>query len=423
MIQQSDSMDQIIQKAPGLSRKTKGWLAVGGGLAIALAALAPSFQRWARAEQSVDLDRLQVATVVRGDLQRDVSTQGRIVAANHPRLYSPAQGIVSVTVKAGQAVKTGQVLAIVASPDLDAQLAQERARLQSLESELSRSGLSVRQQNQGDEQTLKLRRVRLEAARRDLERAEKLRADGLLNQVDYERNRDAVRVAEVELEQADKGGSLAREARLFEVADRRQQIARQRLVVAELERQVGELTVRAPFDGLVATIDVQDRDAVAQSAPLLTVVDLSTYEVEVQIPESYADEVGAGTPAVISLGGRNLAGELTSVSPEVRSSTVQGTVAFKGDTEGLRQSQRVSVRLLLEKRPNVVKVPRGPFMDSGGGRQIYVIEDGLATLREIRTGAQSVGEVEIVDGLREGEQVVLSDIQQFNGAKTVLVRR
>ena len=102
---------------------------------------------------------------------------------------------------------------------------------------------------------------------------------------------------------------------------------------------------------------------------------------------------------------------------------MQGTVAFKGDTEGLRQNQRVSVRLLLEKRPNVVKVPRGPFMDSGGGRQIYVIEDGLATLREIRTGAQSVAEVEVVDGLREGEQVVLSDIQQFNGAKTVLVRR
>jgi HlyD family secretion protein len=423
MIRETDSMDQIVVKSPGLSRRAKILLGTAVLAAATVAAVTPSLQRWARAEQSVDFERLRVATVSRGDLERDVAAQGRIVAANHPRMYSPAQGIVSLTVKPGEAVRDGQVLATIASPELDAELAQERSRLESMESELSRAELSARQQNQADEQTVKLRHVRLESAKRDLQRAEKLRSEGLLNEVEHERSRDAVRVAEVELEQADQGGNLAREARLFEVADRRQQIARQRLVVAELERRVTELTVRAPFDGLVATIDVQDRDAVAQNAPLLTVVDLSKYEVEVQIPESYADEVGAGTPALISSGGREIPGELTAVSPEVRSSTVQGTVAFQGDTEGLRQNQRVSVRLLLEKRPNVVKVPRGPFMDSGGGRQIYVIEDGLATLREIRTGAQSVAEVEVVDGLREGEQVVLSDIQQFNGAKTVLVRR
>jgi HlyD family secretion protein len=81
------------------------------------------------------------------------------------------------------------------------------------------------------------------------------------------------------------------------------------------------------------------------------------------------------------------------------------------------------VRLLLEKRSGVLKVPRGPFLDSGGGRQIYVLADGLATLRPIRVGAMSVSEVEVVEGLREGEQVVLSEIQQFDGARTVLVRR
>ncbi|MFL6195688.1 MAG: efflux RND transporter periplasmic adaptor subunit [Thermoanaerobaculia bacterium] len=424
MIHETDSMDQIIQKAPGLSRKVKGWLAAGGGIAIAVALVAPSLQRWARADQSVDLDRLQVATVVRGDLQRDVSSQGRIVAANHPRLYSPAQGIVSLAVRPGEAVKAGQVLATIASPDLEAELAQERARLQSLESELSRSGLSVRQQNQADEQTLKLRRVRLEAARRDLQRAEKLRADGLLNEVDYERNRDAVRVAEVELEQADKGGDLSREARDFEVQDRRRQVERQRLVVADLERRIGELTVKAPFDGLIANIDAQDRDAVAQNAPLLTLVDLSEFEVEVQIPEAYADEALAGTPVEIGFGGKEYPGTLTAVSPEVRAGQVQGTARFKdGMPAGLRQSQRVIVRLVFESRPGVLKVPRGPFLEGGGGRQVYVLADGLATLRPIEVGATSVSEVEIVSGLSEGDRILLSDKEQLNGAKTVLVRQ
>jgi HlyD family secretion protein len=321
-------------------------------------------------------------------------------------------------------VRKGQVLATIASPELQSQLAQERSRLQSIESELGRARLSARQQNAANKQNAELRRVRLEAARRELQRAGKLRSEGLLNEVEHERDKDAVRLAEVELEQAREGSSLQREALDFEVADRAQQADRQRLVVSDLERRVRELSVTAPFDGLVATLDIDDRQAVPANAPLLTVVDLSTYEIEVRIPESYADEAGPGTRVEIDYGGRKYPGSLTAVSPEVKDGQVEGTVAFAGNApEGLRQNQRVSVRLVLDRRVDVLKVPRGPFFESGGGSKVYVLADGLATLRPIRVGAVSVGEVEILDGLAEGEQILLTDIQQFRGAETILVRK
>jgi HlyD family secretion protein len=265
--------------------------------------------------------------------------------------------------------------------------------------------------------------VSLDAAHRDLQRAEKLRTDGLLNEVEYERSHDAVRIAEVQLEQADQGGALAREARDFETQDRRRQVERQRLVVADLQRRVADLILRAPFDGLVATVDAQDRDAVAQNAPLLTIVDLAKSEIQVDIPESYAAEAVAGTPAAVSLGGGEVPGVLTAVSPEVRAGSVAGTIQLKGASEGLRQGQRVSVRLVFETRPNVLKVPRGPFLEAGGGRKAYVLADGLATLRTIKTGATSVSEVEVVDGLKEGDRILLSDTEELKGARTVLVRR
>jgi HlyD family secretion protein len=127
----------------------------------------PAVRRWSQAEGSVDLARLQLATVARGDLERDVSAEGRIVAANHPRLYSPAQGIVKLGVRAGESVTASQVLATIASPELDTRLAPERSRLASLQSELSRSVLAARQQNQADEQAVKLQKVRLDAAHRE----------------------------------------------------------------------------------------------------------------------------------------------------------------------------------------------------------------------------------------------------------------
>ena len=427
MIQDTNSMDQIVAQGPGISRRTKILVGTTALFVLSLALLWPSLRRWSSAEESIDLSRLRLATVARGDLERDVAAEGRVVAANHPRLFSPAQGIVSLQVKAGESVRQGQILARIESPELESQLAQEISRLDSLESELSRSRIGARQTNTTNERTLELRRVQLEAARRELQRTEKLMAEGLVNQVELDRDRDAVRLAEVELRQAEEGGTLQREALDFETGDRARQMERQRLVVAELERRVRELTVIAPFDGLVASVEIQDRDAVQPNAPLLTVVDLSEYEIEVRIPDSYADDVAPGLPAVIELGGKTWKGELTAVSPEVTNSQVQGTVHFTGSVpggpEGLRQSQRVSVRLVLERRADVLKVPRGPFLDSGGGRQIYVLADGLATLRQIRTGATSVGEVEIVEGLEAGEQIILSDLTLFNGAKTVLVRQ
>ena len=79
--------------------------------------------------------------------------------------------------------------------------------------------------------------------------------------------------------------------------------------------------------------------------------------------------------------------------------------------------------MILETRNDVVKVPRGPFVESGGGRQAYVIEDGMAVLRPIQVGSLSVSEVEIVSGLEIGDQIILSDTARFDGAERVLLRR
>jgi HlyD family secretion protein len=101
MIPGTSAMDRPVEKAKGLSRRAL-LLGVAGMLLLAGAGFAvPSARRWARSERVVDGSRLRIGQVVRGDLERDVSAQGRIVAALHPTLFSPAQGTVTLSVKAG----------------------------------------------------------------------------------------------------------------------------------------------------------------------------------------------------------------------------------------------------------------------------------------------------------------------------------
>jgi HlyD family secretion protein len=171
-------------------------------------------------------------------------------------------------------------------------------------------------------------------------------------------------------------------------------------------------------------VAIQDRDSVPANAPVLTVVNLSTYEIEFSIPENYGADLSPGAGARILYEGKEYPGTVTAISPEVKDSQVKGTVVFAGEApSGLRQSQRVSVRLVFETRPNVLKLPRGPFLESGAGRLCFVLDaNGIATRRDITTGAVSVSEVEIVKGLAEGERVILSDTTELGAARTVLVR-
>jgi HlyD family secretion protein len=423
MIQSANSMDRPIEKSGRLSLRQKVWLGIGVAALLAGAVAFPSLRRWAVSETSIDVDRIRIGEVSRGVLIRDVSVQGNIVAAFRPTLIAPVQGIVRVEVKPGQEVALGDRLVIVESPEVESLLEQERSTLISLEAEFERQRILAKQGKIKTQQDIGLLEVELEAARRAMDRAERSRQEGILNAVEFERAQDDLAVAELKVGLAREQAELEAETLEFEVRESQSRVARQRLVVEDVERQVEELTIRSPVEGQVSRVMVNDRDSVTQGQQLVMVVDLSAFEIEVMIPENYADEIVAGTPAVITYDARDYPGAVKSLSPEVEGSRVRGVVTFSGEAPaGLKQNQRVSTRVVLEEKPDVVKVPRGPFLEAGGGRIAYVIEDGVARPRAIEVGSLSVAEIEILTGLEVGDRIIISDTARFDDAKSILLR-
>ncbi|HEX7153813.1 MAG TPA: efflux RND transporter periplasmic adaptor subunit [Thermoanaerobaculia bacterium] len=421
MIRDTSSMDHPVA---GVRNQRAFYIAGAVALAvIAAVILYPMVRRWARADVAVDASTLRFATVTRGELLRDVSVQGRVVASLHPTLFSPGQGIVSLKTRAGAAAKEGDVLATIDSKELQSALEQARAQLLGMRAEFERQKIVARQGALRSRQQVDLLMLRLDAAKRALTRSETTFKEGLSNRADFENAQDNVRIVTMELEQAKKELDLSRETLSFDVETRAQQVRQQESVVADLQKRVDELTIRAPFDGVVASVAVQDSDAVAANQGIVTIVNLSSLEVEIGLPEEYGGQTTIGTPATINLNGRDYEGRVTAISPEVVNSQVIATVDFAGAApEGLKQSQRLTTRLVFESKKNVLKVPRGAFLESGGGRVAYVVEGEMAHRRDITTGATSVGEVEVTNGLREGEKIVVSDTSAFGTSKSVLLR-
>src|SRR5262249_2027285 len=190
MIESTSAMDKAIVKSKGLSPRMIAGLAAGAVLMGGLVLAVPTIRRWSRAERSIDGARLRIGQVVRGDLERDVSAEGRIVAALHPTLFSPAQGIVTLAVKAGSEVKKGQLLARIDSPERRSRLAQARSTLAALEADLGRQRIGARQSELRAKQNVDILGVRSAAADRAMQRAQASSDDGLIGHAELEKAQD-----------------------------------------------------------------------------------------------------------------------------------------------------------------------------------------------------------------------------------------
>ena len=390
---------------------------------VALWASAPAVQRWVSSSVSVSGDRLRIATVTRADLVRDVSVQGRVVAAVSPTLYAPADGTITLSVEAGAAVESGQVLATISSPALTNELKQAEATREQLAVQLERQRIESRQQALEKRKAADLAEVALVAARREKRRADEANEVSVISVIDFEKAQDDLRNAELAHEHAVADADLFEERLAFELRASELELSRQELRVEDLQRRVAELSIESPVSGVVGDLLVDQKAAVTRDTPVMAVVDLSRFELEAPVPESYADDLGIGMAAEILVGGERYAGTLVAVSPEIVDSQVRSRIRFaERMPANIRQNQRLTTRILVEERPDVLTLQRGQFLESGAGRIAYVLDgSGLAERRSISTGARSLAAVEILDGLDEGDRVIISSIDSFRGAESVLI--
>ena len=421
MIRDTSAQDRLVEVKP--NRKRQLILLGAGVLVLALLAwLAPGIGRLFSASESVSSSRLAFATVERGPFVRDIAAEGKVVAAVSPTLYATSGGAVTLKVHAGDTVKIGQVLATIVSPELTNKLAQEQSNADAMEVEYRRAQIDARKQRSALQETYDNATIDQTTAERNLDRYQKAYAKGAVSNMDVDKAKDALDKAKIATTHAKANLGLDNDSLSFDIQSKKLAHERQLLLVKDLQRQVDDLNVKSPVDGQVGQLFIAERATVAKDAQLLSVIDLSALQVEMQVPESFARDLGIGMAGEISGNGHTWKGLVSAISPEVVNGQVAARLRFEGDTpKQLRQNQRLSVRVLLDKRDNVLTVQRGSFVDESGGSYAYLVKDGIAKKTPIRVGASSIDKVEILDGLKEGDRIVISGTDSFKSAATVAI--
>jgi HlyD family secretion protein len=364
---------------------------------------------------------LRIVRVDQGHFVRDVAAQGTVVSAVNPTLFAVAPGTITYAAHAGDPVTRGEVLATLDSPELSNEYQRERATLDSLSAALEHQQIEIRRQLLTGQQQADLAQVAIKAAERELKRAQWAWDQHAMSERDYQHAIDDVTTAKLNFEHARDTAGLERDSVALDLRTRRLERDRQALVVEGLKQRIDALTLRSPVDGMVANLAQPQKTRVAESAPLLTVVDLTEFEIEFQVAEAYAADIKPGMGADIRLGGHAIAGTVTAISPEVRQNEVTGRVKFNSAKQpGLRQNERASVRIVLDERDAVVKFERGSGIDEAT-HTVYVVRGDRATRTPVELGAASVAEVEVLHGLSPGDAVIVSDTHDFNNAPELLI--
>ncbi|NMP17627.1 efflux RND transporter periplasmic adaptor subunit [Thalassotalea sp. Y01] len=418
----TSSQDEVLATSNSMHRR---WLIAAGVIMTFVAMfylLSPAVAKWSQTDRSIPLKRVRLASVEITDFVRDVSVQGRVVAAVSPTLYAPAEGTITFTIDAGSEVKQGDILAEIDSPELTSRFDQEQASLQNLQTGLKRQTIQSKKQQLFDKKAVDLAQVALTTATREKRRADQAYSKHAISQIDFEKAQDDLANAKLQFDHAVSDAQLAKESMDFDLQSLRLDIQRQTLLVNDLQRQVNALKVASPVNGIVGNLNVENKTYLAKNQAILMVVDLSQFEVEVAVPESYADDLLLGMDVEVQFSQQPYRARLVTISPEILDNQVTGRVRFEEQVpRGLRQNQRLNTRILLERRDDVLQVRRGQFLDSSNGRFAYVVKDGIAIKRSIKTGARSLSKVEIVEGLTIGDQIVISGTDIFENAEQVML--
>lgn len=418
MIRNTTEQDVIKPK----SKKRGTWVKGALGLSALIASLSWGGHLLSQPQNSIAASGVQTAMVERGSLTREINTRGKIIAANAPMVYATSEGLVELFAQPGDQVEQNQLLIRIDSPELTSQYDQAKAELERLQMSLEGERLDARRQQLELKRRLDQAQVTLEAAEREHRRANEAIKQSLISDIDFEQAKDEFASAKLDFSHAKEEVELARDTLEFEERSLRLQLQQQQLKLAELKRKVDKLNVTAPISGMVGNTLVDNRQQVSRNQALMSVVSLKDYQAELEVPEIYADELGLAMPVTLEVAGTTLTGQIGGISPEVLNNQVKVRVRFPFEANlGLRQNQRLNAQIHLQRLENVIKIRRGAFVQSGGGRFGYRINDNLATKIPLDLGASSLTHIQIVSGAKPGDTLIISDLAPMQQQDQLLI--
>ena len=405
-------MDREISKEVQRKEQRKQFIRIGtavGGFIVLIVVVIPMLQT------SLKRKDLNISTVDKGVIEVSVSASGKVIPAFEEIINSPINSrIVEVYKRGGDSVDVGTPILKLdlqsAETEYNKQLDEEQ--MKSLQLEQQR----VTNHNKLSEMEMNLKVSRMELDRKAVELRNERYLDSLgagttdkVRQVELDYNVSILKLKEDE--QKYKNEQALAEADL-KVKELELNIFRKSL--AETRRTLEDAQIRSPRKAILTYVNNEIGSQIGQGAKVAIVSDLSHFKIEGEIADTYGDRIAAGSKGVIKIGSEKLDGTVSDVTPLSKNGVISFTVQLEEDNhKRLRSGLKTDVYVMNAVKDDVLRIANSSYYVGKGEYELFVVNGNQLLKRKVQLGDSNFEYVEVVSGLQEGDQVIVSDMNAY----------
>ncbi|PWL29040.1 efflux RND transporter periplasmic adaptor subunit [uncultured Roseivirga sp.] len=374
---------------------------------------------------NVDLEKISVGDVVEGPFQEYIPLEGTVQPKTTIFMDAKVGGNVQEKfLEGGVQVKKGDTILKLENSNLEMNYIREQTNTNRLRNEIEVANNNLKQSLFRSKANVITLDFDIDAAKDLLIRTEKLYKDKVATEQEY---LDAKRQYNRLL--ASRENTLKQME--FDSINSVTQVTQNegRLITSQesleiVRRQLNDLYVTAPIDGLLSTVNAEIGQSIGQGTTIAQIDDLDGFKISANVDQHYLPRVYEGLVGTYDFAGQEYRLEIRKKFPEINNGTF--VVEMVGEIpEGVRRGQTISIRLQLSEEKNAIQIPRGSFFQTTGGNWIFVLNEDQteATRRNIRIGNQTPRNYEVLEGLQPGEKVIFSSYEGYDDKDKLVIKK
>jgi HlyD family secretion protein len=364
---------------------------------------------------SVRRDMIRTAFAERGPIQATITASGIVIPEYEQSITSPIRSkIEKVYHKAGERIQTGEpILELdrefvqLTYDQLSDELELKKNKLTQLQLDLDKRLIDLQTQREVKELKIEYFESRVELEKQLHKIGGGTTAGLKIAELDLE-------IARVEFEQLEKEIENQRQSAVADLNELELQIRIQENRLNEVRRQMELAETKAERDGIVTYVNDVIGAAVNPGDVVARVADLGSFRVQGTISDINASKLINGGRVIVRVDEEEIGGTISSIRPTIENGIVTFLVDLDEKShEALRSNLRIDVFVVTASKDDVIRVTNGPFVNGSGLQDIFVMEGDRAVRRTVTVGAMNFDYVEIVDNIEIGEEVIISDMEDY----------
>ena len=377
-------------------------------IAVVLAAL----PGWIR--PSVTRSRIRTALVSAGPVEAVITASGTVVPEVERVLSSPLDArVLRILQRPGAHLKQGDPVVELDISESVLALDKVVKDLKIKENQQAQTRLTLEKSLVDLDGRLEVKTLELQSAQARLEADQQLFKDGLYSRESLRRSELAVKQAQIELTQLRQERENARKVSDVQLEGLALEHGSLDKEAAQARRVLDLSTTKSDRDGVLTWVLSQEGAHVRRGDVIARIADLTSFRVDATVSDVHAGRLRTAMPVIVRFNDVDLQGSVSEVFPTVENGVLRFTVILAQPSHrGLRPSLRTDVLVITDRKAKTLRVKRGPFADNDA-RQAFVVRGDRAVRVPIQIGLAGADDVEVVSGVSEGDEVIISDMKDY----------